>query len=72
MNRQRKLTWIEKKQIEKMAFDHPYFDIPGTVLSKKEAKAIIHSAEMRKSGTEIVTEACDRAGVPRPDFVTQY
>ena len=69
MNRQRKLTWIEKKQIEKMAFDHPYFDIPGTVLSKKEAKAIIRSAETRKSGTEIVTEACDKAGIPRPDSV---
>lgn len=72
MNRQRNLTWIEKKQIEKIAFDHPFFDTHGTVLSKKEAKAIIHSAEMRKSGTEIVTEACDRAGVPRPDFVDNH
>ena len=72
MNKQRKLTWIEKKQIERIAFDHPFFDMHGTVLSKKEAKAIIHSAEMRKSGTEIVTEACDRAGVPRPDFVDNH
>jgi hypothetical protein len=72
MNRQRNLTWIEKKQIEKIAFDHPFFDTHGTVLSKNEAKAIIHSAEMRKSGTEIVTEACDRAGVPRPDFVDNH
>ena len=72
MNRQRNLTWIEKKQIEKIAFDHPFFDTHGTVLSKKEAKAIIHSAEMRKSGTEIVTEACNRAGVPRPDFVDYH
>ena len=54
MNRQRKLTWIEKKQIEKVAFDHPFFEMHGKVLSKKEAKAIIRSAEMRKSGIEIV------------------
>lgn len=72
MNRQRNLTWIEKKQIEKIAFDHPFFDTHGTVLSKKEAKAIIRSAEMRKSGIEIVSEACDRAGVPRPDFVDNH
>ena len=72
MNRKRKLTWIEKKQIEKMAFDHPFFDIPGSVLSKKEAKAIIHSADARKSGVEIVSEACDKAGVPRPDFVDNH
>jgi len=39
MNKQRKLTWIEKKQIERIAFDHPFFDMHGTVLSKKEAKA---------------------------------
>lgn len=69
MNRKRKLTWIEKKQIEKMAFDHPFFDIPGSVLSKKEAEAIIRSAEARKSGVEIVSEACDRVGIPRPDSV---
>lgn len=72
MNRKRKLTWIEKKQIEKMAFDHPFFDIPGSVLSKKEAEAIIRSAEARKSGVEIVSEACDKAGVPRPDFVDNH
>ena len=72
MNRQRKLTWIEKKQIEKVAFDHPFFEMHGKVLSKKEAKAIIRSAEMRKSGIEIVSEACDRAGVPRPDFVDNH
>jgi hypothetical protein len=69
MNRQRKLTWIEKKQIEKMVFDHPFFDISGTVLSKKEAKAIIHSADARKSGVEIVAEACNKAGVPCPNSV---
>ena len=72
MNRKRKLTRIEKKQIEKMAFDHPFFDIPGSVLSKKEAEAIIRSAEARKSGVEIVSEACDKAGVPRPDFVDNH
>lgn len=72
MNRKRKLTWIEKKQIEKMAFDHPFFDIPGSVLSKKEAEAIIRSAEARKSGVLIVSEACDKAGVPRPDFVDNH
>ena len=72
MNKKRKLTWIEKKQIEKMAFDHPFFDIPGTVLSKKEAKAIIRSAEARKSGAEIVAEACDKAGVSRPDSVDNH
>lgn len=69
MNRQRNLTWIEKKQIEKIAFDHPFFDTHGTVLSKKEAKAIIRSTETRKSGIEIVSEACDRVGIPRPDSV---
>lgn len=69
MNRQRKLTWIEKRHIEKVAFDHPFFEMNGKVLSKKEAKAIIRSAETRKSGTEIVTEACDKAGVPHPNFV---
>ena len=72
MNKQRKLTWIEKKQIERIAFDHPFFDMHGTVLSKKEAKAIIRSAEARKSGVEIVFEACDKAGVPRPDFVDNH
>jgi len=72
MNRQRNLTWIEKKQIEKIAFDHPFFDTHGTVLSKKEAEAIIRSAEARKSGVEIVSEACDKAGVPRPDFVDNH
>ena len=69
MNKQRKLTWIEKKQIERIAFDHPFFDMHGTVLSKKEAKAIIRSTETRKSGIEIVSEACDRVGIPRPDSV---
>ncbi len=72
MNRQRKLTWIEKKQIEKTAFDHPFFDVPGTVLSKKEAEAVIRSAEARKSGTEIVFEACDKANIPRPDCVDDH
>ena len=72
MNKQRKLTWIEKKQIERIAFDHPFFDMHGTVLSKKEAKAIIRSAEARKSGVEIVFEACDKASVPRPDFVDNH
>lgn len=69
MKKQRKLTWIEKKQIERIAFDHPFFDMHGTVLSKKEAKAIIRSTETRKSGIEIVSEACDRVGIPRPDSV---
>lgn len=69
MKKQRKLTWIEKKQIERIAFDHPFFDMHGTVLSKKEAKAIIRSAEARKSGVEIVSEACDKIGIPRPDSV---
>lgn len=72
MHRQRKLTWIEKKQIEKTAFDHPFFDVPGTVLSKKEAEAVIRSAEARKSGTEIVFEACDKANIPRPDCVDDH
>lgn len=69
MKKQRKLTWIEKKQIERIAFDHPFFDMHGTVLSKKEAKAIIRSTETRKSGIEIVSEACDKVGIPRPDSV---
>ena len=68
MSRQRKLTWIEKKQIERTAFDHPFFDVRGRVLSRREANAIIHSAETRKSGVEVVFEACDRIGVPRPSF----
>lgn len=69
MNRQRKLTWIEKRHIEKVAFDHPFFEMNGKVLSKKEAKAIIRSAVVRKSGVEIVAEACHKAGIPRPDSV---
>lgn len=64
MNRQRKLTWLERKQIEKVAFDHPFFDVPGTILSRKEAKEIIRSAENRKTGTQIVTEAYAKLGVP--------
>ena len=63
MNKQRKLTWLERKQIEKVAFDHPFFDVPGRVLSRKDAKEIIRSVENRKTGTQIVTEAYAKLGV---------
>ena len=66
MNGYRKLTGPERKQIERTALDHPFFDVPGTVLSRKEAKAIVCAAADRKTGTEIVKEACIKAGVPYP------
>ena len=66
MNGYRKLTGPERKQIERTALDHPFFDVPGAVLSRKEAKAIVRAAADRKTGAEIVREACVKADVPCP------
>ena len=68
MKRNRKLTWIEKRRINKIAFDHPYFDIHGTTLTNKEVDSIIKTASDKKTGKEVVTEAYLKAGIPLPEY----
>lgn len=71
MKKHRRLTWIEKRRIDRIAFDHPFFDVPGNILSRKEAKAIIRNAKDRKTGSQVVDTAYEKAGIPRPAAAEQ-
>lgn len=71
MKRNRKLTWIEKYRINKIAFDHPYFDMPGTTLSDKEVDQVIRTAPSKKTGKEIIAEAYVKADIPLTEQVTE-
>ena len=49
------LTAFERKRIERIASDHPYFDMHAPLLTKKELRTIL-AQDPRKTGSQVVAE----------------
>ena len=56
------LTTFEKKRIEMIALDHPYFDTHAPLLTKKEIAAIVKEGS-RKSGYQVIAEVMAELGI---------
>ncbi len=58
-----RLTVFEKKRIEAIALDHPYFDARRPLLTKKEMAAIVKQGAS-KTGCQVIAEAMAELGLP--------
>ena len=58
-----RLTVFEKKRIEAIALDHPYFDGRRPLLTKKEMAAIVKQGAS-KTGCQVIAEAMAELGLP--------
>lgn len=61
-----KLTLIERRRIERIAFAHPFFDRPHALLSKKEARDLLKLTPHR-SGAEVIAAAYEQLGIEPVD-----
>lgn len=55
------LTEFERKRIERIALDHPYFDMHAPLLTKKEIRAIL-AQDPRKTGPQVIAEVKKELG----------
>ncbi len=56
------LTEFERKRIERIALDHPYFDMHAPLLTKKEIHAILAQGP-RKTGPQVIAEVKEELGI---------
>ena len=56
------LTAFERKRIERIALDHPYFDMHAPLLTKKELRTIL-AQDPRKTGSQVVAEVKKELGI---------
>ena len=56
------LTAFERKRIERIASDHPYFDMHAPLLTKKELRTILIQGP-RKTGSQVVAEVREELGI---------
>ena len=56
------LTAFERKRIERIASDHPYFDMHAPLLTKKELRTILIQGP-RKTGSQVVAEVKKELGI---------
>ena len=56
------LTTFERKRIERIALDHPYFDTHAPLLTKKEIAAIVKEGS-HKSGYQVIAEVMAELGI---------
>ena len=56
------LTTFEKKRIERIALDHPYFDTHAPLLTKREIAAIVKEGS-HKSGYQVIAEVMAELGI---------
>ena len=56
------LTAFERKRIERIATDHPYFDMHAPLLTKKELRTILAQCP-RKTGPQVIVEVKNELGI---------
>jgi hypothetical protein len=56
------LTAFERKRIERIALDHPYFDMHAPLLTKKELRTILAQGP-HKTGPQVVAEVKKELGI---------
>lgn len=56
------LTTFERKRIERIALDHPYFDMHAPLLTKKELHTILAQGP-RKTGPQVIAEVKKELGM---------
>lgn len=56
------LTTFEKKRIEKIALDHPYFDTHAPLLTKREIASIVKEGS-HKNGYQVIAEVMAELGI---------
>lgn len=56
------LTAFERKRIERIALDHPYFDMHAQLLTKKELRTILAQGP-RKPGPQVIAEVKNELGI---------
>jgi len=56
------LTTFERKRIERIALDHPYFDMHAPLLTKKELRTIL-AQRPRKTGPQVISEVKKELGM---------
>lgn len=56
------LTRFERKRIERIVLDHPFFDMHAPLLTKKELRAIL-SQKPQKTGPQVVAEVKKELGL---------
>lgn len=56
------LTAFERKRIERIALDHPYFDMHAQLLTKKELRTIL-AQDPYKTGPQVVAEVKKELGI---------
>ena len=56
------LTAFERKRIERIALDHPYFDMHAQLLTKKELRTIL-AQDPCKTGPQVVAEVKKELGI---------
>lgn len=55
------LRAFERKRIERIALDHPYFDMHAPLLTKKELRTILAQGP-RKTGPQVIAEVKNELG----------
>ena len=56
------LTAFERKRIERIALDHPYFDMHAQLLTKEELRTIL-AQDPRKTGPQVISEVKKELGM---------
>lgn len=56
------LTTFERKRIERIALDHPYFDMHAQLLTKKELRTIL-SQDPAQTGPQVIAEVRNELGI---------
>lgn len=56
------LTTFERKRIERIALDHPYFDMHAPLLTKKELHTILAQGP-KKTGPQVIAEVREELGI---------
>lgn len=65
------LTTFERKRIERIALDHPFFDMHPQLLTRKELRAVLAQGP-RKSGPQVIAEVRKELGmIYAPDCQNQ-
>lgn len=65
------LTIFERKRIERIALDHPFFDMHPQLLTRKELRAVLAQGP-RKSGPQVIAEVRKELGmIYAPDCQNQ-
>lgn len=64
------LTTFERKRIERIALDHPFFDMHDPLLTKKELRAIIAQGPS-KTGPQVIAEAKRELGLEHIPAIQQ-